>query len=64
MGVFVVYGLIGKFIFVCKDEVVWELVLKDIEDLIEVVKWVNVIWVMVVFGNVDEIGCDWFVMGY
>lgn len=64
MGVFVAHGSIGKPTFVRKDQAVWETVLKDIRDSIEVAKRVNAKWMTVVPGNVDENGRDRLAMGY
>ena len=58
MGVFVAHGSIGKLTFARKDEAVWDSVLKDIQDSIEVAKRVNAKWVTVVPGNVDETSRD------
>ena len=41
MGVFVAHGSIGKTTFVKKDNAVWDSVLQDIKDSIEVAKRVN-----------------------
>ena len=54
MGVFVAHGSIGKTTFVRKDKAVWDSVLKDIQDSVEVAKRVNAKWMTVVPGNVDE----------
>ncbi|QDT43559.1 Hydroxypyruvate isomerase [Gimesia alba] len=54
MGVFVAHGSIGKTTFVRKDKDVWNSVLKDIQDSVEVAKRVNAKWMTVVPGNVDE----------
>ena len=64
MGVFVAHGSIGKLTFARKDKAVWDSVLKDIKDSIEVAKRVNATWVTVVPGNVDETGRDRLAMGY
>jgi len=64
MGVFVAHGSIGKLTFARKDKDVWNSVLKDIKDSIEVAKRVNAKWVTVVPGNVDETGRDRLAMGY
>ena len=64
MGVFVAHGSIGKVTFARKDKAVWETVLQDIRDSIEVAKRVNAKWVTVVPGNVDESGGDRLAMEY
>lgn len=64
MGVFVAHGSIGKPTFVRKDKAVWDSVLKDIRDSVEVAKRVNAKWMTVVPGNVDETGRDRLAMGY
>jgi hydroxypyruvate isomerase len=64
MGVFVAHGSIGKLTFARKDKAVWESVLKDLRDSIEVAKRVNAKWVTVVPGNLDETGRDRLAMGY
>ena len=64
MGVFVAHGSIGKVTFARKDKAVWETVLQDIRDSIEVAKRVNAKWVTVVPGNVDESGGDRLSMEY
>ncbi len=64
MGVFVAHGSIGRLTFARKDEAVWDAVLKDIRDSVEVAKRVNAKWMTVVPGNVDETGRDRLAMGY
>lgn len=64
MGVFVAHGSIGKLTFTRKDPDVWDAVLKDMQDSIEVAKRVNAKWMTVVPGNVDESGRDRLAMGY
>jgi len=64
MGVFVAHGSIGKLTFARKDKDVWDAVLKDIQDSIEVAKRVNAKWMTVVPGNVDETGRNRLAMGY
>ena len=64
MGVFVAHGSIGKTTFVKKDNAVWDSVLQDIKDSIEVAKRVNAKWMTVVPGSVDENGRDRLAMGY
>ena len=64
MGVFVAHGSIGKITFARKDKDVWDAVLKDIRDSVEVAKRVNAKWMTVVPGNVDETGRDRLAMGY
>ncbi|HAW27103.1 MAG TPA: xylose isomerase, partial [Planctomycetaceae bacterium] len=54
MGVFVAHGSIGKTTFTRKDKDVWDSVLKDIKDSVEVAKRVNAKWMTVVPGNLDE----------
>jgi len=64
MGVFVAHGSIGKLTFTRKDKAVWDAVLKDIRDSVEVAKRVNAKWMTVVPGNVDETSRDRLAMGY
>ena len=64
MGVFVAHGSIGKLTFARKDKAVWDSVVKDIRDSVEVAKRVNAKWMTVVPGNVDETGRDRLAMGY
>lgn len=64
MGVFVAHGSIGRLTFARKNPAVWDEVLKDIRDSIEVAKRVNAKWMTVVPGNVDENGSDRLAMGY
>ena len=64
MGVFVAHGSIGQQTFVKKDNAVWDSVLQDIKDSIEVAKRVNAKWMTVVPGSVDENGRDRLAMGY
>jgi hydroxypyruvate isomerase len=64
MGVFVAHGSIGRVTFTRKDQGVWDAVLKDIRDSVEVAKRVNARWMTVVPGNVDENGSDRLAMGY
>jgi len=54
MGVFVAHGSIGKLTFTRKDKAVWDAVLQDIKDSVEVAKRVNAKWMTVVPGNLDE----------
>jgi hydroxypyruvate isomerase len=54
MGVFVAHGSIGKLTFAKKDPDVWNSVLKDIGDSLDVAKRVNAKWMTVVPGDVDE----------
>ncbi len=64
MGVFVAHGSIGKITFARNDKDVWDAVLKDIRNSVEVAKRVNAKWMTVVPGNVDETGRDRLAMGY
>lgn len=64
MGVFVAHGSIGQTSFVKKDKAVWDSVLQDIKDSIEVAKRVNAKWMTVVPGSIDENGRDRLAMGY
>jgi hydroxypyruvate isomerase len=64
MGVFVAHGSIGKLTFARRDKDVWDSVLKDIKESVEVAKRVNAKWMTVVPGNVDESGRDRLAMGY
>ncbi|QDT92122.1 TIM barrel protein [Gimesia algae] len=54
MGVFVAHGSIGKTTFTRKDKDVWDSVLKDIKESVEVAKRVNAKWMTVVPGSLDE----------
>ncbi|WP_417389532.1 TIM barrel protein [Gimesia sp.] len=54
MGVFVAHGSIGKTTFTRKDKDVWDSVLKEIKESVEVAKRVNAKWMTVVPGNLDE----------
>ncbi|HAH48945.1 TIM barrel protein [Gimesia sp.] len=54
MGVFVAHGSIGKTTFTRKDKNVWDSVLKEIKESVEVAKRVNAKWMTVVPGNLDE----------
>ncbi len=56
MGVFVAHASFGKPTFVIKKKEVWESVLKDMRDSVEVAKRVNAKWMTVVPGNLDEGG--------
>jgi hydroxypyruvate isomerase len=64
MGVFVAHGSIGKLTFARKDQAVWDAVLSDIKQSVDVAKRVNAKWMTVVPGNVDETGRDRLEMGY
>jgi hydroxypyruvate isomerase len=64
MGVFVAHGSIGKLTFARKDKAVWDSVIQDIKESVEVAKRVNAKWMTVVPGNVDESGRDRLEMGY
>ena len=54
MGVFVAHGSIGKTTFTRKDKDVWDSVLNEIKESVEVAKRVNAKWMTVVPGNLDE----------
>lgn len=54
MGVFVATADFGNVTFARKDEEVWEKVLQDIRDSVEVAKRVNAKWMTVVPGRYDE----------
>jgi len=64
MGVFVAHGSIGRLTFAKKEQAVWEQILKEMKDSIEVAERVNAKWMTVVPGNVDESGRDRLAMGY
>ena len=64
MGVFVAHGSIGRLTFARKDPAVWEAVLKEIRESVEVARRVGAKWMTVVPGNVDESGRDRLAMGY
>ncbi|MEO0446922.1 MAG: TIM barrel protein [Verrucomicrobiota bacterium] len=63
-GVFVAHGSIGKQTFTVKDEEVWQEVLKEIEDSVEVAKRCGFKWMTVVPGNLDENPKNRLEMGY
>jgi hydroxypyruvate isomerase len=54
MGVFVAHGSIGKLTFAVKDAAVWEAVLGEIRDSVEVARRCGAKWMTVVPGNMDE----------
>jgi hydroxypyruvate isomerase len=54
MGVFVAHASIGRLTFARKDDSVWDAVLADIRDSVEVSKRVNAKWVTVVPGDEDQ----------
>jgi hydroxypyruvate isomerase len=54
MGVFVAHGSIGRLTFARKDDSVWDAVLADIRDSLEVSRRVNAKWVTVVPGDEDQ----------
>ena len=64
MGIFVAHGSIGKLTFARKDKAVWDSVLSDIRDSIDVARRVNAKWMTVVPENVDKTGHDRLAMGY
>jgi hydroxypyruvate isomerase len=64
MGVFSAHGSIGKLTFARKDPAVWDAVLKDFRDSIDVARRLNVRWMTVVPGNVDENPRGRLAMGY
>ena len=64
MGVFVAHGSIGQLTFARKDPDVWDAVLKDVQDSVEVAKRVNAKWMTVVPGNLDEGPRDRLELGY
>lgn len=64
MGVFVAHGSIGRLTFARKDKAVWDSVLKEIRESVEVARRVGAKWMTVVPGNVDEGGRDRLAMGY
>ncbi len=64
MGVFVAHGSIGKMTFARKDKAMWDTVLKEIRESIDVAKRVNAKWMTVVPGNIDESPRDRLAMGY
>lgn len=63
-GVFVAHGSIGKQTFVVKDEEIWDGVLKEIEESVEVANRCGFKWMTVVPGNVDENQRNRLEMGY
>jgi len=64
MGVFVAHGSIGKLTFAKKDAAVWDSVLADIRDSVEVAKRCGAKWMTVVPGNMDEGGGGRLSEGY
>lgn len=64
MGVIVAHGSIGKITFARKDPDVWDAVLKDLLESVDVARRVNAKWMTVVPGNVDESPRDRLAMGY
>jgi hydroxypyruvate isomerase len=54
MGVFVAHGSIGKLTFAKKDPAVWDAVLKDIRNAVEVAKRCGATWMTVVPGDEDQ----------
>ncbi len=58
MGVFVAHGDFGRQTFTRKDPAVWEEVLDDVRESVEVAKRVNATWVTVVPGRFD-VGLEW-----
>jgi len=58
MGVFVATGGFGEVTFGRKNDDVWERVLNDIRDSVDVAKRVNVKWMTVVPGAYDK-GLEW-----
>ena len=64
MGVFVAHGSIGKLTFTRKDPEVWDSIVKEMHESVEVAKRLNAKWMTVVPGNVDEGGRDRLAMGY
>ena len=63
-GVFVAHGSIGKQTFTVKNEDVWNGVIKEIKDSVEVAKRCGFKWMTVVPGNVDENPRSRLEMGY
>jgi hydroxypyruvate isomerase len=53
MGVFVAHGSIGRLTFARKDQAVWDSVLAEIRDSVEVARRVNAKWMTVVPGDED-----------
>ncbi|MEM9413093.1 MAG: TIM barrel protein [Planctomycetota bacterium] len=64
MGVFVAHASANKPTFAVKNEDVWESVLSDMRQSIEVAKRVNAKWMTVVPGKADERGGRRLEMGY
>ncbi len=64
MGVFVAHGSIGRLTFARKDPAVWDAVLKEIRESVDVARRVNAKWMTVVPGDVDQNGRDRLAMGY
>ena len=58
MGVFVVTATFSEVTFARKNENVWEKILQDIRDGVEVAKRVNAKWMTVVPGHYDK-GLEW-----
>ena len=63
-GVHVAHGSIGRLTFAVKNEDVWNGVLQDIKDSVEVAKRCGFKWMTVVPGNVDENQRSRLEMGY
>ena len=64
MGVFVAHGSIGRLTFARQDSSVWDAVLKEIRESIDVARRVKAKWMTVVPGNVDENDRDRLAIGY
>ena len=64
MGVFVAHASIGKLTFAKKDRDVWNAVLDDMRDSVEVARRVNAKWMTVVPGDVDHNPKSRLAMGY
>ncbi len=54
VGLFVAHGSIGKLTFAKKDPAVWDSVLADIKDSVQVAKRINGKWMTVAPGDADE----------
>jgi hydroxypyruvate isomerase len=58
MGVFVATGDLGKITFTVRDNNVWDGILKECRDSVEVAKRLNAKWMTVVLGKYSE-GLEW-----
>jgi hydroxypyruvate isomerase len=64
MGVFVAHGSLGDLTFAVRDDSVWNKVLSDIQNSIDVARRVGATWMTVVPGTVDQRGGKRLAPGY